>query len=265
MKRQRFTRRQFNRADCIDGPRPCFVLSCRHNLGREILDGHKALGLRASDEDLDAAAELAIAFLASSAESCALDIVEKHPDGLDAGDVAKLLGITPRQVNRIETGERVLSAFAPLRDDHVRNPASSCTRESESPLERFRRRVAATGLPTDPRSSPLEGVAFPGVDMFKPPFYAPLASVAADPVDGSFLPRTSADVMRAAAGSAMPAPPAPAAAAAAASRAAFDTHLARFCRIAGITAEQLKKHAPTRMLVVPDLRAIVEATEKRGA
>lgn len=254
-------RRPFNRADCIDGPRPCFVLSCRYNLGREVLVGHKALGLRATDEDLDAAADLAVAFLAASSESCALDIVEKHPEGLDASGVARLLGITTRQVNRIETGARVLSAFAPLRDDHVRNPASSCTRGIESPLERFRRRVAATGLPTDPRSSPFEGVAYPGDSMYKPNFYVPLAQVDTDPVDGSFRPRTSTPLVAAAAGNA----PGTAPSAANDSRVAFDAHLARFCRLAGISAEQLKKHAPTRMLVVPDLRAIVEATEKRGA
>lgn len=56
-----------------DRPRPCRRRSCRLHLQ------------------------------AGSAASCLLDLVEAHPDGLSAGEVAKLLGLT---VETVRAGER---------------------------------------------------------------------------------------------------------------------------------------------------------------
>lgn len=113
------------RAECIDGPRPCPWASCRHHLlleiayakpridaqgnvrdtrpttiriNRESPDGHvgRRPGLRAQ-----APAEVTRAFVRDAVEhleampyTCALDVVDEHPDGLQLTEIGDLLGVT---------------------------------------------------------------------------------------------------------------------------------------------------------------------------
>jgi hypothetical protein len=79
------------RADCIDGPRPCPWLECRHNL-------------------LD--------------QSCVLDLVAEHPDGMTLEEIGARLRLTREGVRKIEaavmTKLRGGEAPPPATREHLR-------------------------------------------------------------------------------------------------------------------------------------------------
>ena len=68
------------RADCLDGPRPCPHYACRHHLWM----------ICRGDELPD--------------DSCALDLVDEHPEGLTAHEVASILGVSRQAVECVEKG-----------------------------------------------------------------------------------------------------------------------------------------------------------------
>lgn len=78
------------RAECVDGPRPCVYLTCKHNLLRRSYDANEV-------ELSDGAAS----------SSCALDVVEMADDpdqehGVSTETVATLMGLGPWEVEVIE-------------------------------------------------------------------------------------------------------------------------------------------------------------------
>jgi hypothetical protein len=90
------------RADCADVPRPCPFVACRYNLFLDV-DERGVVTIPRSDVPPE-----------EREQSCALDVVEKNPDGIEAGEVAELLGLSRELVGRIE--ERGQAAVARDRD-----------------------------------------------------------------------------------------------------------------------------------------------------
>lgn len=77
------------REDCIDGPRPCPWLSCRHNNYLEVSPETGAIKLaHPGREPWDAV------------ESCSLDVAEQG--GLRLERVGQILGVTRERVRQIE-------------------------------------------------------------------------------------------------------------------------------------------------------------------
>jgi len=88
------------RADCIDGPRPCLHVSCRHNLYTDVTWAGSLVVRDAEPEDMPPAG------------SCALDIAEDGAHTLE--EVATALGITKERARQIEE-----EALAKMRGDAV--------------------------------------------------------------------------------------------------------------------------------------------------
>lgn len=125
------------RAECLQEARPCPWVSCRHHLLLEVASaggkrrratslrlnrknstGGRRPGLRSS-----AAAALvqvwiddAIELLAGMRYSCALDVVDAHPDGLDRKKVGRMLGVTKQAIESEERQPSVVDALAELRE-----------------------------------------------------------------------------------------------------------------------------------------------------
>lgn len=253
----------WSRATCADLPRPCAVLSCPHNLAREIFGAQdRAVRLDASEADLEDGADRVISWLSSSPASCVLDVVADNPDGADVELVAALLGIGKRQVNKIETGARVRAAFAELQDREVPNVESSCSRDRQS-LGRLRR--PTTDKDQLPLFEPVEGRCPGERNMYKPHFIVALDLVAQEH-DGSFALRAAPVSTPLTATLTATATSQEVAAQNRDQRQRdFNAQIARMCRLARLSADDLKKHAPTSMLVVPDLARIIEDTAKRDA
>lgn len=76
------------RADCVDGPRPCPFVGCRHNL---YLDVTPNGSLKLNWPDLEPW-ELQ--------ESCALDVADKGPQHLET--IGRLLQLTRERVRQLE-------------------------------------------------------------------------------------------------------------------------------------------------------------------
>ena len=85
------------RADCIDGPRPCPWVACRHHLNLEV---NPTGGLR----QLEAAP-----WTSEANPSCSLDLVDAHGT-LTLEQVASILGLTRERVRQVE-----MKAFARVR------------------------------------------------------------------------------------------------------------------------------------------------------
>ena len=143
--------RPITRADCIDGPRPCPWVSCRHHLLLEIAAARPAInddgskrdarpttirlnryieagqlgrrpGLSASDpaEVVRAWIRDAVQHLEHMEWSCALDVTDAHDDGYPLVSVARLLGVITAAIKEEvgpagRTMRRVLAEYA----DHV--------------------------------------------------------------------------------------------------------------------------------------------------
>ena len=99
------------RGECVDGPRPCPWVSCRHHLFLDVKDG-KFIRYNFPGRELD-----------DLAETCALDVADKGKHTLE--QVGDLVNLTRRPVLRIEQhAERQLR---PLLDDEAEheNPRAS--------------------------------------------------------------------------------------------------------------------------------------------
>lgn len=78
------------RADCVNGPRPCPWVSCRHHLAvdaRPTANGYGSLTLVAGTDDLSALPE-----------TCALDVADRGEHTLEA--VSAILGVTRERVRQ---------------------------------------------------------------------------------------------------------------------------------------------------------------------
>lgn len=78
------------RGDCVDGPRPCAFVHCRHHLASKVLPASRRLKVRA---------------LARGQDSCALDVADRGPHTLK--EVGELLGVTRERVRQVEIGALV--------------------------------------------------------------------------------------------------------------------------------------------------------------
>lgn len=86
------------RADCVNGPRPCPWVSCRQHL-HAVRDrpGRRGEGRALPPPQV----------VAHSHVTCALDVVDVEPDGLNRQVIGKLLGLTRERIRQVE--ERALS------------------------------------------------------------------------------------------------------------------------------------------------------------
>jgi addiction module HigA family antidote len=74
------------RADCIDGPRPCPWIGCRAHLYATILPSG---AIKPDHPDLE---------VWEMAETCSLDLADEHSEGMEANEIAELLGVTDSSI-----------------------------------------------------------------------------------------------------------------------------------------------------------------------
>lgn len=87
------------RAECIDGPRPCPWVSCRHHLYLEA-NPHKNNGsIKLNFPDIEPDG------MVDRLESCSLDVAEDGPQGYER--VGELMNLTRERVRQLE--ERVVA------------------------------------------------------------------------------------------------------------------------------------------------------------
>ncbi len=86
------TVRPRTRGDCEAGPRPCLELNCRQHM----LSGPPARRLvRESDDRV-------VAKLEAMPDTCVLDVVDRHPDGVPLEDVGPLYGVVRERIRQIQ-------------------------------------------------------------------------------------------------------------------------------------------------------------------
>lgn len=144
-------KRPTKRSECIDGPRPCPWVSCRHHLLLEVAsaapkinaDGVKRdarpttirLNMASQSGDLgrrpgllaSAPAEIVRQWITDAVDhldrmewTCALDVAEAHEDGLPLADTAKLLGVTTAAIrNEVGPVGRTLRRGLADYEDHA--------------------------------------------------------------------------------------------------------------------------------------------------
>jgi hypothetical protein len=79
------------RGECVDGPRPCIWVSCKHHLGVDVDPHSGALIINFGGVD---PTELHT--------SCVLDVADARADGVTLDDVGALLNVTRERVRQIE-------------------------------------------------------------------------------------------------------------------------------------------------------------------
>lgn len=82
-------RKPETRAGCVDGPRPCPFVSCKHHLYLDVTRDSRSLKLNFPDLAVD-----------EMTESCVLDVTDRGPQPLEK--VADLMNITRERVRQIE-------------------------------------------------------------------------------------------------------------------------------------------------------------------
>lgn len=78
-----------SRADCLDMPRPCPFVSCRHHLYLEVNEDTGSIKLNFPDMDL---AELP--------ETCALDVADRG--GVTLEEIGEILNLTRERIRQVE-------------------------------------------------------------------------------------------------------------------------------------------------------------------
>ena len=89
------------RAQCIDGPRPCPYVSCKHHLFLDISSKTGAIKLNFPDLDLW-----------EMGESCALDVADRGGTTLE--DVGAIMNLTRERIRQVEV--RALAKLEALND-----------------------------------------------------------------------------------------------------------------------------------------------------
>lgn len=130
-------RRPKTRGDCVNGPRPCPWVSCRHHMYLEVNDAtggvkvNPTLGIEAG-VDTDVEAETVM----NMPQTCSLDVADRGPHLLE--EVASNLGLVRERIRQIETkGLAQLAFFMAFRG--LKNP------DERAESERFLREGAWTG------------------------------------------------------------------------------------------------------------------------
>ena len=78
------------RADCVNGPRPCLFVSCKHNLYLDVNPETGSIKLNFPDKEIW---ELE--------HTCALDVAEKG--GITLEEVGEIMNITRERIRQVET------------------------------------------------------------------------------------------------------------------------------------------------------------------
>jgi hypothetical protein len=78
------------RADCVNGPRPCLFVSCKHNLYLDVNPETGSIKLNFPDKEIW---ELE--------HSCALDVAEKG--GITLEEVGTIMNLTRERIRQVET------------------------------------------------------------------------------------------------------------------------------------------------------------------
>jgi hypothetical protein len=78
------------RADCVNGPRPCMFVSCKHNLYLDVNPETGSIKLNIPDKEIS---ELE--------HTCALDVAEKG--GITLEEVGEIMNLTRERIRQVET------------------------------------------------------------------------------------------------------------------------------------------------------------------
>ena len=78
------------RADCVNGPRPCLFVSCKHNLYLDVNPETGSIKLNFPDKEIW---ELE--------HTCALDVAEKG--GITLEEVGQIMNLTRERIRQVET------------------------------------------------------------------------------------------------------------------------------------------------------------------
>ena len=90
------------RADCVNGPRPCMFVSCKHNLYLDVNPETGSIKLNFPDKEIW---ELE--------HTCALDVAEKG--GITLEEVGEIMNLTRERIRQLETrGLARLKALAEM-------------------------------------------------------------------------------------------------------------------------------------------------------
>jgi len=99
------------RADCINGPRPCLFVSCKHNLYLDVNPETGSIKLNFPDKEIW---ELE--------HTCALDVAEKG--GITLEEVGEIMNLTRERIRQVET-----RGLMKLREATEADPPNSPARE----------------------------------------------------------------------------------------------------------------------------------------
>lgn len=96
------------RADCKDGPRPCERFLCRQHLATDVLDngtltviGGPKLSEAPTDSEIERFVDAAIARTLRFG-SCALDVVDRNPDGVTLREIGEMLDVSRERIRQLE-------------------------------------------------------------------------------------------------------------------------------------------------------------------
>ena len=78
------------RADCVNGPRPCLFVSCKHNLYLDVNPETGSIKMNFPDKEIS---ELPY--------TCALDVAEKG--GITLEEVGEIMNLTRERIRQVET------------------------------------------------------------------------------------------------------------------------------------------------------------------
>ena len=84
------SQRPRTRADCVNGPRPCLFVSCKHNLYLDVNPETGSIKLNFPDKEIQ---ELE--------HTCALDVAEKG--GITLEEVGEIMNLTRERIRQVET------------------------------------------------------------------------------------------------------------------------------------------------------------------
>ena len=139
------------RGECVNGIRPCPWVGCRHHLY-----------LNVNEETGSVTQNFPDVPVWDLKESCSLDVVDKHPDGLDMTELGGLLKLTKERIRQIqdaaedelrrtaaiELGERDLPRpVAPVTRRPPHTPPRPAPLSAPAPLRRMGPQMALWILP----------------------------------------------------------------------------------------------------------------------
>ena len=102
------TMRPKTRAECMNGPRPCLFVSCKHNLYLDVNPETGSIKLNFPDKEIW---ELEY--------TCALDVAEKG--GITLEEVGEIMNLTRERIRQVET-RGLMKLREPLESDPVPPP-----------------------------------------------------------------------------------------------------------------------------------------------